>query len=90
MDAIRAEHLKKAFATVTAVNDVSIAVKEGEIFGFLGPNGAGKTTTIRLLTGFLHQIPVPSTSMALISTATLSMPKCRWVSSRKAARCMVI
>ncbi len=53
MDAIRAEHLKKAFATVTAVNDVSIAVKEGEIFGFLGPNGAGKTTTIRLVTGVL-------------------------------------
>jgi ABC-2 type transport system ATP-binding protein len=53
MDAIRADHLKKTFGQVTAVNDVSITVREGEIFGFLGPNGAGKTTTIRLLTGVL-------------------------------------
>ena len=53
MDAIRAEHLKKTFGLVSAVDDVHLSVKEGEIFGFLGPNGAGKTTTIRLLTGVL-------------------------------------
>jgi ABC-2 type transport system ATP-binding protein len=39
---------------VLALDDLSIAVREGEIFGFLGPNGAGKSTTIRLLLGFLH------------------------------------
>jgi ABC-2 type transport system ATP-binding protein len=39
---------------VRALADLSIAVDEGEIFGFLGPNGAGKSTTIRLLLGFLH------------------------------------
>jgi ABC-2 type transport system ATP-binding protein len=39
---------------VRALQDLSIDVREGEIFGFLGPNGAGKTTTIRLLLGFLH------------------------------------
>ena len=39
---------------VRALEDLSIAVREGEIFGFLGPNGAGKSTTIRLLLGFLH------------------------------------
>jgi ABC-2 type transport system ATP-binding protein len=39
---------------VRALEDLSIAVHEGEIFGFLGPNGAGKSTTIRLLLGFLH------------------------------------
>ncbi|HET7029270.1 MAG TPA: ABC transporter ATP-binding protein [Candidatus Limnocylindrales bacterium] len=39
---------------VLALEDLSIAVREGEIFGFLGPNGAGKSTTIRLLLGFLH------------------------------------
>ena len=38
---------------VTAVNDVSLTVPEGAIFGFPGPNGAGKTITIRLLTGVL-------------------------------------
>jgi len=39
---------------VRALEDLSIAVREGEIFGFLGPNGAGKSTMIRLLLGFLH------------------------------------
>jgi len=39
---------------VRALEDLSIAVAEGEIFGFLGPNGAGKSTTIRLLLGYLH------------------------------------
>ncbi|MCX6690279.1 MAG: ABC transporter ATP-binding protein, partial [Methanoregula sp.] len=53
MNAIQADHLIKRFGTVIAVNDVSLAVHEGETFGFLGPNGAGKTTTIRLLTGVL-------------------------------------
>ncbi len=39
---------------VRALEDVSISVQAGEIFGFLGPNGAGKSTTIRLLLGFIH------------------------------------
>ncbi|HEY3329750.1 MAG TPA: ABC transporter ATP-binding protein [Capsulimonadaceae bacterium] len=38
---------------VTAVNDISLQVKQGEIFGFLGPNGAGKTTTIKALLGLI-------------------------------------
>ncbi len=53
MNAIQVDHLVKRFGTVTAVDDVSLAVRKGETFGFLGPNGAGKTTTIRLLTGVL-------------------------------------
>jgi ABC-2 type transport system ATP-binding protein len=53
MSAIQADHLKKSFGPVTAVNDVSLVVREGEIFGFLGPNGAGKTTTTRMLTGVI-------------------------------------
>ena len=53
MNAIEAGHLVKRFGSVTAVNDVTITVREGEIFGFLGPNGAGKTTTMRMLTGVL-------------------------------------
>lgn len=38
---------------VKSVDDVSLEIKDGEIFGFLGPNGAGKTTTIRMMTGIL-------------------------------------
>jgi ABC-2 type transport system ATP-binding protein len=53
MNAIETGHLLKRFGDVTAVNDVNLTVREGEIFGFLGPNGAGKTTTMRLLTGVL-------------------------------------
>lgn len=48
---IRAEHLTKQFAHLTAVSDVSFDVAQGEIVGFLGPNGAGKSTTLRILGG---------------------------------------
>ena len=51
MQAIEVSHLIKKFSSLTAVNDISFSVGEGETFGFLGPNGAGKTTTIRILTG---------------------------------------
>lgn len=45
--AIEVEHLTKKFGDFTAVDDVSLTIESGEIFGFLGPNGAGKSTTIR-------------------------------------------
>jgi len=51
MQAIEVSHLIKKFGSLTALNDISFSVGEGETFGFLGPNGAGKTTTIRILTG---------------------------------------
>jgi len=47
--AIRLVHLAKRYGRVTALDDVSLDVQAGEIFGFLGVNGAGKTTTIRIL-----------------------------------------
>ena len=46
-------HLSKAFGSVQAVEDLSLEVRAGEIFGFLGPNGAGKTTTISLICGLV-------------------------------------
>jgi len=54
--ATRRAHLPGRAATgeVRALEDLTISVAEGEIFGFLGPNGAGKSTTIRLLLGYLH------------------------------------
>ncbi len=54
MDIIKTENLTKEFNDLTAVDNVSFSVKEGEIFGFLGPNGAGKTTTIKMLTTLLN------------------------------------
>ena len=51
--AITARGLTKRFNGFTAVDDVDVRVKRGEIFGFLGPNGAGKTTTIRMMLGLL-------------------------------------
>ncbi|MBI1387067.1 MAG: ATP-binding cassette domain-containing protein [bacterium] len=49
---ITVENIRKTFSRVTAVEDVSFTVNEGEILGFLGPNGAGKTTTMRIITGY--------------------------------------
>lgn len=51
--AIEIKNLVKNYRSVTAVNDISLDVYEGEIFGFLGPNGAGKTTTIKTLLGLI-------------------------------------
>jgi ABC-2 type transport system ATP-binding protein len=49
MPIIQVNNLSKQFKTLTAVDDISFFVEEGEVFGFLGPNGAGKTTTINIL-----------------------------------------
>ena len=48
--AIEVEHIVKRYGDFTAVDDVSFAVYEGEVFGLLGPNGAGKSTLIRMMT----------------------------------------
>lgn len=60
--AITADHLTICFGSLTAVDDVSITVAKGEIFGFLGPNGSGKTTLIKALCGLL----VPSSGNGTI------------------------
>lgn len=52
--AIRAEHLTRRFGRVTAVDDLSLTIPAGQIYGFLGPNGSGKSTTIRMLCGLLR------------------------------------
>jgi ABC-2 type transport system ATP-binding protein len=53
MPAIQTTNLTRRFGDFTAVNNVSITVEKGEVFGFLGPNGSGKTTVIKMLTGIL-------------------------------------
>ncbi len=52
--AIRTQNLTRDFASVRAVDGISLEVPAGSVFGFLGPNGAGKTTTIRLLLGLIE------------------------------------
>ena len=51
---LRVEGLSKAFGTLRAVDNVSFAVRAGELYGLLGPNGAGKTTTLSIIAGLLR------------------------------------
>src|SRR5215207_1627606 len=54
MSILQLRNLKKYFATQKAVDDISLSVERGQIFGLLGPNGAGKTTLIRMITGIFY------------------------------------
>ena len=54
--------LSKTYGELTAVRDLDLSIKKGEVFGFLGPNGAGKTTTIRMMMGIL----VPTSGRIMI------------------------
>jgi len=56
-------HLRKEYENVLAVDDVTITIPQGEIFGLIGPNGAGKTTTIRMAAGLL----APTLGRALVA-----------------------
>ena len=53
-DVIKIENLTKSYGKKRGVTDITLTVKEGEIFGIIGPNGAGKSTTIRSMLGFLN------------------------------------
>ncbi|HEY8082829.1 MAG TPA: ABC transporter ATP-binding protein [Solirubrobacterales bacterium] len=54
MSVIETERLTKSYGSARGIEEVTITVEAGEVFGFLGPNGAGKTTTIRTLLDLLH------------------------------------
>src|SRR5512133_1556978 len=62
MNLIETQNLGKQYGKVTAVEDLSLRVAEGEIYAFLGLNGAGKTTTIRMLLGMIR----PTTGSATV------------------------
>jgi ABC-2 type transport system ATP-binding protein len=54
MESIEVDHLVRKFGDITAVDDISFSVGDGEFFAFLGPNGAGKSTTINVLCTLLR------------------------------------
>ena len=60
--AIEAKGLRKTYGSVTAIDDLSLTINSGEIFGLLGPNGAGKSTTLRILITVLQ----PTTGSAKV------------------------
>ena len=53
MAILKVNDVTKKFGSVTALDGISLEVRQGEIYGFIGPNGAGKTTTIRILLGII-------------------------------------
>jgi simple sugar transport system ATP-binding protein len=54
-DVLRVEHIAKRFGPVTALRDVNLHLRKGEVLGLLGDNGAGKSTLIKIMTGFQKQ-----------------------------------
>ncbi len=60
--AIETQGLRKAYNNVVAVADLTLSVRQGEVFGFLGPNGSGKSTTVKMLTGLVR----PSSGQGLL------------------------
>ena len=61
MNLLTVEHVTKRYAAHTALDDVSLAIPEGSVYGLLGPNGAGKTTLIRII----NRITAPDTGRVL-------------------------
>ena len=85
MSAIETRGLSKRYGRsgeALALDDLTIDVDEGEIFGFLGPNGAGKSTTIRLLLGFLHP-----TAGSRVGARPRHRSATRWRSGGASATC---
>ena len=54
MDAVQISHVTRTFGNVTAVDDLSLIVPQGSIYGFIGPNGSGKTTTMRMIVNIFY------------------------------------
>ena len=63
MNAIETHHLTRSFGERVAVDDLTLAIPEGTVFGFLGPNGAGKTTTVRMLAALI----APTSGSAIVN-----------------------
>ena len=70
-----AHNVSKSFGNYRALNDISIEVPSGSVFGLLGPNGAGKTTFIRII----NQITMPDTGSVLLDGKALQPDDIRYI-----------
>ncbi|WP_418982374.1 ABC transporter ATP-binding protein [Alistipes sp.] len=68
MDLLTVEHVTKRYAGHTALDDVSLAIPKGSVYGLLGPNGAGKTTLIRII----NRITAPDTGRVLLGERAIA------------------
>ena len=71
--AIQTRGLRKVYGDKVAVEDLTLDVPQGEVFGFLGPNGAGKTTAIKMLLGLV----APTAGQAWLLGAPIGDPQTR-------------
>ncbi|RNJ78055.1 MAG: ABC transporter ATP-binding protein [Nitrosopumilus sp. H8] len=71
MSCISVSHLSKSYGSTKAVDDISLSVQSGQVFGFLGPNGAGKSTTIKMLTTL---IPPSEGSLDILGVDAVADP----------------
>jgi len=78
-------NITKKYGTIVAVNQVSLELNEGEIFGLVGPDGAGKTSVIRILTGIMAPT---SGSLSVLGQLTRKPSKVKLATFRRSSVCM--
>lgn len=84
---VETRDLTKRYRSLTAVSELNLNVRRGEVYGFLGPNGAGKTTTLRMLLGLIR----PTSGMATVLGESSGKPESlkkwvRWWSRQRSIR----
>ena len=73
MEILKVEHVTKRFARHTALDNVSLTIPKGSVYGLLGPNGAGKTTLIRIINASRRPTRGKSSSTAAKSSRRMSI-----------------
>ena len=82
MDLLTVEHVTKQYAGHKALDDVSLAIPKGSVYGLLGPNGAGKTTLIRII----NRITAPDSGRVMFGGREISPEDVYRIGDRKSTR----